>query len=420
MKARFLNMISYCLLLGQPLAAGGGKIVFSSIRDGSRAIFIMEENGSNETNLTPDLSHEGHPVIAPNGRRIAFLKGVDGFEEVYTMNMDGSDVRQITSIRSPLALNGIDWHPDGSRIVFAHGRGAKLYQVNPDGTGLTLLPNTSGLLTFHPKYSFDGSRLYTQRRPSSAFGPDEVWVSNPDGSAEFQLTSLGELQLPTEIRVNGSVKLTVSRGFFPDSRILLLELDASSATDISASQKNEFFPHAPRRGPENELAFVRQGNDGVFNIWKMNVDGSGQVQLTTEGGEEPFWWAPPQLHCSGFQSPLDAGPVTVQKHRALPLKAEIIDVNGLPLSDFDIQALPVLQVLFDPAGGGDAIDVTDDALPAGEGTDGNQFAFSDGLWRFNLKTRSYSAPGTYTITMLSGDESEYFVEGCSAQFVIDP
>ena len=31
-----------------------------------------------------------------------------------------------------------------------------------------------------------------------------------------------------------------------------------------------------------------------------------------------------------------------------------------------------------------------------------------------------AAAGTYTMTMVSGDDSEYLVEGCSAQFVIDP
>ena len=86
----------------------------------------------------------------------------------------------------------------------------------------------------------------------------------------------------------------------------------------------------------------------------------------------------------------------------------------MALSDFDILALPVLQVLFDPSGDGDAIDVTNEAFPAGQGTDGNQFVFSDGLWRFNLKTKNYSAAGTYTTTMVSGDETEYLVEGCSA------
>jgi len=47
------------------------------------------------------------------------------------------------------------------------------------------------------------------------------------------------------------------------------------------------------------------------------------------------------------------------------------------------------------------VDVNDDAFPAGQGTEGNQFEFSGDRWGFNLKTKNYSSPGTYTISMLS-------------------
>ena len=127
----------------------------------------------------------------------------------------------------------------------------------------------------------------------------------------------------------------------------------------------------------------------------------------------------PDYVCSGFQSPLDNGAVTVKRSRALPLKAELFDSDGVPTTDLEVTALPVLEVTFSPAGSIDVIDVTDQALPAGKGTDGNQFEFSEGLWRFNLRTNNYTASGSYTVTMVSGDESEYLAEGCVAQFVVE-
>ncbi len=54
------------------------------------------------------------------------------------------------------------------------------------------------------------------------------------------------------------------------------------------------------------------------------------------------------------------------------------------------------------------------------GTDGNQFEFNvdDRLWQYNLKTNNYDAPGTYTLTVASGNESEYFIDpACTAIFV---
>lgn len=92
--------------------------------------------------------------------------------------------------------------------------------------------------------------------------------------------------------------------------------------------------------------------------------------------------------------------------------------DGQPLTDADITAPLVIQVIFE-AGTVDADDVTDQALSAGQGMDGNQFVFSDGKWQFNLKTKNYTASGTYTITMVSVDECAYVIEPtCTAQFVI--
>ena len=74
-----------------------------------------------------------------------------------------------------------------------------------------------------------------------------------------------------------------------------------------------------------------------------------------------------------------------------------------------------------PAIGGDPDDVTDEVLPAGLGDEGNQFVFTeDWKWQFNLKTKNYTAAGTYTITMESGDDTEYVIEPkCVAVFVIE-
>jgi len=122
--------------------------------------------------------------------------------------------------------------------------------------------------------------------------------------------------------------------------------------------------------------------------------------------------------CLGFEPPMDGGPVTVQGNRALPLKAQLFDADGFAVTDLDIVAPPVIQVLFDTGMGGDPVDVTGDALPAGQGTEGNQFEFGVDKWQFNLKTTNLTAEGTYTITMISGDESEYTINpSCTAEFV---
>lgn len=127
------------------------------------------------------------------------------------------------------------------------------------------------------------------------------------------------------------------------------------------------------------------------------------------------------LNCIGFGPPMDNGPVKVKKNKVLPLNAQLFDTEGLLVTDADIVAPPVIQVFYNSEPGGDPVDVTESALPAGEGTEGNQFVFTEeGTWTFHLKTKNYSAPGTYTIYMDSGDDSEYVIDQqCQASFVIN-
>jgi hypothetical protein len=122
---------------------------------------------------------------------------------------------------------------------------------------------------------------------------------------------------------------------------------------------------------------------------------------------------------AGFLSPLGGDPITVKKNRVIPFKVELRDGDDYLITDQDITAPPVIQVSFDD-GFSPAEDVTGDALPAGQGTDGNQFEFNDPVWQYNLKTKNYSASGTYTVSIVSGDASEYVINPLvEAQFVIE-
>ena len=63
------------------------------------------------------------------------------------------------------------------------------------------------------------------------------------------------------------------------------------------------------------------------------------------------------------------------------------------MTDYGLTAPPVVQVWYE-FGTPTADDVSDEALPAGQGDEGNQFVFTEGgKWQFNLKTSNYTAPG---------------------------
>jgi Tol biopolymer transport system component len=82
----------------------GRHIAFMSTREGYCSVFRMDSDGSNQTNLTP-IDANGNPATwcsrAPawsaDGQEIYFMSSRTGQNQIYVMNADGSDVRQLTS-----------------------------------------------------------------------------------------------------------------------------------------------------------------------------------------------------------------------------------------------------------------------------------------------------------------------------------
>ena len=167
----------------------------------------------------------------------------------------------------------------------------------------------------------------------------------------------------------------------------------------------------------NSLPVGDANGDGLTDL----VISPQTVNGAEGGGFQVLLQIPPpvvRLSCLGFESPLNAGPVKVKKKRALPLKAQLLDSDDIPVTDALLDIPPVLQVVYNPATGGEPVDVTGDALASGLGTEGNQFELNIDKWQFNLKTKNYSAAGTYTMTMISGD-SYVINPSCQASFIIE-
>ena len=71
-------------------AAAQGRIAFSSFRDGNTEIYVVNADGSGQTNLTNHGADDRGPAWSPDGAKIAFWSDRAGNTEIYVMNADGS------------------------------------------------------------------------------------------------------------------------------------------------------------------------------------------------------------------------------------------------------------------------------------------------------------------------------------------
>lgn len=115
----------------------GDKIVFTSARSGDLELYVCDIDGSNIKQITSELGYDGGAFFSPDGKRLVFRasrpKTPEAQEEyrsllkqdlvaptemeIFTCNIDGSDLKQITK------LGKANWAPfftpNGKSIVFS-------------------------------------------------------------------------------------------------------------------------------------------------------------------------------------------------------------------------------------------------------------------------------------------------------------
>jgi hypothetical protein len=132
-----------------------GRILFVTNREiGSKSsLWVMNADGTNQHRLTPSTFfwNESRPAWSPDGRRITFQADRDGpvgNTELYSMAVDGSDLRRLTTY--PGKDDWPAWSPDATQIAFARGPSPyanEIYLMKADGsdTHEITLPKLAGL-----------------------------------------------------------------------------------------------------------------------------------------------------------------------------------------------------------------------------------------------------------------------------------
>ena len=69
--------------------------------------------------IIPNTERGTDPSVSPDGTRIDFHEYRDGTLNLATINLDGSDKQYLTDFNDGTWLQGADWSPDGTRIVFS-------------------------------------------------------------------------------------------------------------------------------------------------------------------------------------------------------------------------------------------------------------------------------------------------------------
>lgn len=142
----------------------GKQIVFDLLGD----IWIMPSTGGKAKALRTGLAYELQPRFSPDGTKICFTSDAGGGDNIWTMNVDGSDAEQLTNENFRLLNNAI-WHPNGEYIVARKhftsqrslGAGEMWMYHITGGSGLQLTSRKNDQQDVNePCISADGKYLY--------------------------------------------------------------------------------------------------------------------------------------------------------------------------------------------------------------------------------------------------------------------
>jgi Tol biopolymer transport system component len=178
-----------------------GKILF--VREVSATdseIFSIDPDGTHEQNLTNNSAKDGQtflpglanpvlsdgPSVSADGTKVAFTSTRSGNRDVWVMGIDGSNPTQLTTDAADDYQPAFS--PDGMHVVFVSTRGggtANLWEMDPDGSNQTELPNSSNLFqpSAYPEIVDEIFGVTAATPPATSGNLESYYVAHGSGSS---------------------------------------------------------------------------------------------------------------------------------------------------------------------------------------------------------------------------------------------
>ncbi|MCE9563861.1 MAG: hypothetical protein K8U57_17605 [Planctomycetes bacterium] len=262
-------------------------LVVSSKKTGNGDVYTVEPETGETKNLTDHKAEDTEPVWSPDGKRIAFVSDREGTPEIWAMNADGTDVKQITKSS---AVTNPRWSPDGSRIAFIGSKGGKgsVWTVETDTGKLTQL-------SFHaqpsrqPEWSPDGKRIaYANYRAS-----DSRWCPYvvPAGGGTYQslATTYGGQDMAWSPG-GSSIAFTDVRDQ-PGWRLFMMNADGKNVRTVNKTG-NTYGNVYPQWSPDGRRLAYGEMVDGFVQVGVIKFDGTGGKVVTSKFQHMLARWSP--------------------------------------------------------------------------------------------------------------------------------
>lgn len=264
-----------------------GNTLIATQRDQTSNIWVSPSADVNKAQKLEGGRDDGAGGLGwtPDGR-IVYISSASGNTELWVMNKDGSDRRQITN--DGATKFDLDVSPDGRYVIFvSEATGAKLWRVGLDGSGLTQL--TNGNYDSTPRVSPDGKWVLYSSYNSGVL---TLWKVPIDGGEPAQMTELYSTE--PDISPDGKTIAAFHNDGNSATKLLLLPIDGGASHQERDLPQNIDWWAGPRWTPDGQSITYLEKKGNITDLWGMPAAGGAPKLIAQykENGLMSREWSP--------------------------------------------------------------------------------------------------------------------------------
>ncbi|MEN3011151.1 MAG: PKD domain-containing protein [Candidatus Bipolaricaulaceae bacterium] len=299
----FARIVSYEWDFGDGTKGRGVRVYHTYTKPGAYRVKLTVTASDGEVStaelivvVTENVGNNKMPAWSPDGRWIAFVSDRDENEELYLISADGKELVRLTN--NAAVDTEPAWTPGGDKLLFVSNRDGQkecdIYVFNMKNKEITRL-------TYRPDV-WDANPSWTPSARKEIGTSYMVFASNMDGNQEIYLFNLSDFSWTRLTYSNNpsyqpsispdGTKVAFTRAVSPENtEIFVVDIQTKSIRQLTFSKGQDI---TPRWSPDGTKISFATNRDGNWEIYTMNVDGSGLKNLTNNDKSDDQWpsWSP--------------------------------------------------------------------------------------------------------------------------------